>query len=68
MGKKTYFAESPEVYEQFLTRYALILHDGFHACKRQKTAIFDNLGLKTHVEYPINVHQFLTPTDCLCFS
>ena len=32
-----------------------------NAFKRQKTAIFDNLGLEDHVEYPINVHQFLLP-------
>ncbi len=67
-SKKTYFAESPEVYEHFLTRYEipkddLILHDGGNAFKRRKTSIFDNLGLKNHVVYPADVHQFLSPND-----
>jgi hypothetical protein len=67
-GKKNYFAEAPEVYEQFLKHYDiskndLILHDGGKAFKKQKTSIFDNLGFKNHVAYPSDVHQFLSPND-----
>ena len=32
-----------------------------NAFKRQTIVIFDNLGLKIHIEYPINVHRFLSP-------
>ena len=65
---KYYFAESPAVYEHFLNHYqipknALILRDGGKPFKRQKTSVFDNLGFKNHVAYPIDVHQFLSPND-----
>lgn len=65
---KNYFAESPDIYEQFLNHYqvpkdTLILHDGGNGFKRQKTSIFDNLGFKNHVAYPTDVHQFLSPND-----
>jgi transposase len=71
-SEKNYFAESPDVYEQFLKHYemkkkipqtALILHDGGKAFKRRKTSIFDNLGFTNHVTYPTDVHQFLSPND-----
>ena len=65
---KNYYAESPDVYENFLDHYdipkdTLILHDGGNAYKRQKTSIFDTKGFKNHVEYPTDVHQFLSPND-----
>jgi hypothetical protein len=65
---KNYYAESPDVYENFLDHYDipktdLILHDGGNAFKRAKTSIFDNLGFKNHVAYPTDVHQFLSPND-----
>lgn len=71
-SSKNYFAESPDLYENFLERYEtkkkvskndLILHDGGKAFKRQKTSIFDNLGFTNHVAYPTDVHQFLSPND-----
>lgn len=66
--KKNYCPETPDVYESFLKRYnvpcdMLILHDGGKAFKRKKVSIFDLLGYHNHVEYPSDVHQYMSPND-----
>ena len=69
---KNFYGESPEVYETFLgsfkgpraiPREALILHDGGRAFKRQKESILESAGFNNHVEYPTDVHQYLSPND-----
>lgn len=65
---KNYYAESPDVYEDFLNHYDipkdfLILHDNGNAYKRAKVSIFDSNGFKNHVAYPTDVHQWLSPND-----
>ena len=65
---KNYFAESPDVYEHFLTHYQVpqdtrIFHDNGRAFKRGKTSNFDNLGYKYHVAYALAVHQLFSPNN-----
>ena len=66
--KYNYRGECAETYENFLSRYTvesdtLFLHDGGNAFKKQKVSIFDSLGFKSHVQYPSDVHQYLSPND-----
>lgn len=65
---KHFTGESPEIYEQFLTRNkvpknVLILHDGGNAFKRGSRSILEEMGYANHVVYPTEVHQYLSPND-----
>ena len=70
-SNKYYCGESPEMYLDFLNFYdvknkspeAVILHDGGKSFKIKKTSIFDANGYARHVEYPSEIHQYLSPND-----
>lgn len=61
-----YTAESPEIYMQFLENVdldSIVFHDGGRAFKPKGVSIFETMGFKNHVEYPSDVHQYLSPND-----
>jgi transposase len=61
-----YTSESPEIYMQYLEkvdRNAVVFHDGSRAFKPKGVSIFETMGFKKHVEYPSDVHQYLSPND-----
>ena len=39
------------------------MHDGGKSFKIKKTSIFDANGYARHVEYPSEIHQYLSPND-----
>lgn len=67
-SKKNYFGENSEMYEAFLTRYNLdknvaVFHDAGKGFKKGPVSVFDKLEFANHIEYPSDVHQYLSPND-----
>ena len=65
---KHYRGEDYGMFVDYLSRWDfpkddVFLHDGGNAYKDNGVHIFDALGFKTHVEYPTEVHQWLSPND-----
>jgi transposase len=61
-----YTSESSSIYMRFLEsvdRDVCIFHDGGRAFKKDGVSIFESMGFKNHVQYPSEVHQFLSPND-----
>ncbi len=66
-SKETSFAEFPDVYEQFLTHSDIQKMTIFYMMDltnlRGKGCHIWQFRAQNYVEYPINVHQFLSPDD-----
>jgi transposase len=67
-SSKNFRGEDYGMFKDYLTRFAfpktdVFLHDGGGAYKDKGVTVFDELGLKKHVAYPTEVHQWLSPND-----